>query len=124
MEETSVRAQPTGRAGGSKPSVLAPLCPLEVGGIAAFSDLSIDQAGYGYSLHATVGGSLPDIDSDPFSIMRRQRDRAAESGTFRDGAERTLNDPDPRPEVFPAGPAAELERSAVSGGGRQWSRSV
>jgi autotransporter-associated beta strand protein len=39
-----------------------------VHGIAAFSDLSIDQAGYGYTLHATVGGSLPDIDSGPFSI--------------------------------------------------------
>jgi hypothetical protein len=39
-----------------------------VNGIATFSDLSIDQAGYGYTLHATVGGSLPDIDSDPFSI--------------------------------------------------------
>jgi autotransporter-associated beta strand protein len=38
-----------------------------VDGIAAFSDLSIDRAGDGYTLHATVGGSLLDIDSDPFS---------------------------------------------------------
>jgi predicted outer membrane repeat protein len=37
------------------------------GGIATFSDLSIDQAGMGYILHATVGG-LPDSDSDPFTI--------------------------------------------------------
>jgi autotransporter-associated beta strand protein len=40
-----------------------------VNGIAAFSDLSIDQAGDGYTLHATVGGSLPDLDSGPFSII-------------------------------------------------------
>jgi autotransporter-associated beta strand protein len=39
-----------------------------VNGVAVFSDLSIDQAGDGYALDATVGGSLPDIDSDPFSI--------------------------------------------------------
>jgi autotransporter-associated beta strand protein len=39
-----------------------------VNGIAAFTDLSIDKAGNGYTLHATVGGGLPDIDSDPFSI--------------------------------------------------------
>jgi murein DD-endopeptidase MepM/ murein hydrolase activator NlpD len=38
-------------------------------GIATFSDLSIDVAGSGYTLHATIGGSLPDIDSDPFNIM-------------------------------------------------------
>jgi hypothetical protein len=37
-------------------------------GIATFSDLSIDLAGDGYTLHATVGGSLGDIDSDAFSI--------------------------------------------------------
>jgi hypothetical protein len=38
-------------------------------GIATFSDLSIDVAGSGYTLHATIGGSLPDIDSDPYNIM-------------------------------------------------------
>jgi hypothetical protein len=39
-----------------------------VNGVATFSDLSIDLAGDGYTLHATVGGALPDIDSDPFTI--------------------------------------------------------
>jgi hypothetical protein len=38
------------------------------GGIATFTDLSIDLAGDGYTLHATIGGSLPDIDSSAFSI--------------------------------------------------------
>jgi hypothetical protein len=37
-------------------------------GVATCSDLSIDQAGAGYTLHATVGGSLADIDSNPFNI--------------------------------------------------------
>jgi hypothetical protein len=39
-----------------------------VNGVATFSDLSIDQAGDGYTLHASVAGSLPDIDSNPFNI--------------------------------------------------------
>jgi hypothetical protein len=39
-----------------------------VNGVATFCDLSIDQAGDGYTLHATAGGSLPDIDSGPFRI--------------------------------------------------------
>jgi hypothetical protein len=39
-----------------------------VNGVATFSDLSIDQPGMGYTLHATIGGSLPDIDSAAFSI--------------------------------------------------------
>jgi streptogramin lyase len=39
-----------------------------VNGVATFSDLSIDLAGAGYTLHATIGGGLPDIDSDPFNI--------------------------------------------------------
>jgi hypothetical protein len=39
-----------------------------VNGVATFSDLSIDQSGDGYTLHATAGGTLPAIDSDPFSI--------------------------------------------------------
>jgi hypothetical protein len=33
-----------------------------------FGDLSIDLAGVGYMLHATVRGGLPDIDSNPFTI--------------------------------------------------------
>jgi hypothetical protein len=36
--------------------------------VATFSDLSIDQAGAGYTLHATIGGAVPDLDSGPFSI--------------------------------------------------------
>jgi hypothetical protein len=39
-----------------------------VNGVATFSDLSIDLAGMGYNLHATIGGALPDIDSNPFNI--------------------------------------------------------
>jgi len=39
-----------------------------VNGVATFSDLSIDLAGTGYTLHAAIGGGLPDIDSDPFNI--------------------------------------------------------
>jgi hypothetical protein len=38
------------------------------GGIATFRDLSIDRAGAGYTLHATVGGGLPDSDSEAFTI--------------------------------------------------------
>ena len=38
------------------------------GGIATFSDLSIDLVGDGYTLHATIGGSLLDIDSNAFRI--------------------------------------------------------
>jgi hypothetical protein len=41
---------------------------MVVNGVATFSDLSIDLAGAGYTLHATVGGGLPDIDSGPFNI--------------------------------------------------------
>jgi hypothetical protein len=37
-------------------------------GVATFSDLSLDLAGTGYTLHAAIGGGLPDIDSDPFNI--------------------------------------------------------
>jgi hypothetical protein len=39
-----------------------------VSGVATFSDLSIDLAGAGYTLHARVGGGLPDLDSKPFNI--------------------------------------------------------
>jgi hypothetical protein len=39
-----------------------------VNGVAAFSNLAIDLAGVGYTLHASIGGGLPDIDSDPFNI--------------------------------------------------------
>jgi hypothetical protein len=38
-------------------------------GVATFSDLSIDLPGSGYTLHATIGGGLPDIDSNPFNIL-------------------------------------------------------
>jgi hypothetical protein len=38
------------------------------GGVDTFGDLSIDMAGGGYTLHATIGGSLPDIDSNPFNV--------------------------------------------------------
>jgi hypothetical protein len=39
-----------------------------VNGVATFSDLAIDRAGVGYTLHATGGGGLPDRDSAPFAI--------------------------------------------------------
>jgi predicted outer membrane repeat protein len=39
-----------------------------VNGEATFGDLSIDQPGVGYTLHVTIGGGLPDIDSNPFTI--------------------------------------------------------
>jgi hypothetical protein len=39
-----------------------------VNGVATFSDLSLDLTGAGYTLHATVGGGLPDIDSNPFNV--------------------------------------------------------
>jgi hypothetical protein len=39
-----------------------------VNGIATFGDLSIDSVGQGYTLHASIGGGLPDLDSDPFDI--------------------------------------------------------
>jgi hypothetical protein len=39
-----------------------------VNGVATFSDLSINLAGAGYTLHASVGGGLPDIDSNPFNV--------------------------------------------------------
>jgi hypothetical protein len=39
-----------------------------VHGVATFDDLSINQPGAGYTLHATVGGALPDVDSGPFSV--------------------------------------------------------
>jgi hypothetical protein len=38
------------------------------GGVATFGDLSLDQPGGGYVLHATIGGGLPDIDSNPFNV--------------------------------------------------------
>jgi hypothetical protein len=37
-------------------------------GVATFGDLSINQPGSGYTLHASIGGGLPDIDSNPFTI--------------------------------------------------------
>jgi hypothetical protein len=57
---------------GTNPSggTLSGTLPVTVaGGVATFSDLSIDLAGMGYSLHASVGGALPDIDSDPFNVL-------------------------------------------------------
>ena len=39
------------------------------GGLATFGDLSIDRPGVCYTLHATVGGGLPDSDSNPFNIL-------------------------------------------------------
>jgi len=39
-----------------------------VNGVAVFSDLSIDMAGIGYTLHVSIGGAVPDMDSDPFTI--------------------------------------------------------
>jgi hypothetical protein len=39
-----------------------------VNGVATFSDLSIDLAGVGYTLHASIGGGLPDTDSNPFNV--------------------------------------------------------
>jgi hypothetical protein len=41
---------------------------MVINGVATFSDLAIDLAGTGYTLHATIGGGLPDIDSSPFNI--------------------------------------------------------
>jgi hypothetical protein len=40
-----------------------------VNGVATFENLSIDRPGVGYTLHAHVGGSLADIDSNPFNVM-------------------------------------------------------
>jgi hypothetical protein len=37
-------------------------------GVATFTDLSIDTAGTGYTLHATASGLTPDLDSNPFDI--------------------------------------------------------
>jgi hypothetical protein len=56
---------------GTNPSggtVSGTLTVTVMSGVATFSDLSIDRAGTGYTLHATVGGGLPDSDSDPFTI--------------------------------------------------------
>jgi hypothetical protein len=39
-----------------------------VNGVATFSDLAVDLAGMGYTLHASIGGGLPDLDSNPFNI--------------------------------------------------------
>jgi hypothetical protein len=39
-----------------------------VNGVATFDDLSIDMAGMGYTVHATVDGGLPGLDSDPFNV--------------------------------------------------------
>jgi hypothetical protein len=44
------------------------LSVVVMNGVATFRDLSIDLAATGYTLHATIGGSLPDIDSSSFNI--------------------------------------------------------
>jgi hypothetical protein len=54
--------------GGAGGTLHGTLTLAAVNGVATFSDLSIDVAGLGYTLHATLGGSLPDIDSNPFNI--------------------------------------------------------
>jgi parallel beta-helix repeat protein len=56
---------------GSNPSggtLSGTLTVTVVNGVATFSNLSIDLAGAGYTLHATVGGGVPDLDSNPFTI--------------------------------------------------------
>jgi hypothetical protein len=56
---------------GSNPSggtLSGTLSVTVVNGVATFSDLSIDVAGLGYTLHASMGGGLPDLDSNPFNI--------------------------------------------------------
>jgi predicted outer membrane repeat protein len=44
------------------------LTVVVVNGVATFGDLSIDLAGTGYTLHASIGGGLPDTDSNPFNV--------------------------------------------------------
>jgi hypothetical protein len=39
-----------------------------VNGVATFGDLAIDISGDSYTLHATIGGNLADIDSGPFNV--------------------------------------------------------
>jgi hypothetical protein len=41
-----------------------------VNGIATFNNLTIGVAGAGYTLHATIGGALPNIDSNTFTITQ------------------------------------------------------
>jgi hypothetical protein len=64
MVTISIGADPSGGAA----TLGGTLTVTVSGGIATFSDLSIDLAGDGYTLHATIGASLPDIDSSAFSI--------------------------------------------------------
>jgi len=58
----SIGANPSGGTLGGTLTVTV------VNGVATFSDLSIDLVGMGYTLHASVGGGLADIDSNPFNI--------------------------------------------------------
>jgi hypothetical protein len=56
---------------GSNPSggtLSGTLTVAVVNGMATFGDLSLDLAGAGYTLHATSGGGLPDMDSNPFNV--------------------------------------------------------
>jgi hypothetical protein len=55
-------------AGGTLTSASGLLTITVANGQATFSDLSIDLPGMGYALHASIGGALPDIDSDPFNV--------------------------------------------------------
>jgi hypothetical protein len=69
--ETSDNSDTIALSLGSNPSggtLSGTLTVTVSGGIASFTDLSIDRAGVGYTLHATVGGGLPDSDSDPFTV--------------------------------------------------------
>jgi hypothetical protein len=59
----------TNPSGGTLSALSGNLTVTVVNGVATFSDLSIDLAGMGYSLHATLGGAVPDIDSNPFNIL-------------------------------------------------------
>jgi hypothetical protein len=69
--ETSENSDTVTLSLGSNPSggtLSGTLTLTVVNGVATFSDLSIDLTGMGYTLHATVDGGLPDLDSDAFSI--------------------------------------------------------
>jgi hypothetical protein len=61
----SLGADPSGGAA----TLSGTLTVTFVNGVATFSDLSIDTAGAGYTLHASIGGGLPELDSDPFNIL-------------------------------------------------------
>jgi hypothetical protein len=39
-----------------------------VNGVPTFGNVSVNRPGVGYTLHTTIGGRLPDIDSNPFTV--------------------------------------------------------